>query len=62
MAFVHAVFTIVEKTLQPGESLKVDTGCLVAFTKNVQYNVQFVGGIKTPCLEEKECFLQMLLT
>ncbi|MGB0888395.1 MAG: TIGR00266 family protein [Vicingaceae bacterium] len=46
MAFVHAGGTIIEKTLQPGESLKIDTGCLVAFTKDVQYDIKFVGGIK----------------
>lgn len=46
MAFVHAGGTIVEKTLAPGELLKVDTGCIVAFTKDVNYDIQFVGGIK----------------
>jgi len=46
MAFVHAGGTIIEKTLQPGESLKIDTGCLVAFTKDVHYDIKFVGGIK----------------
>lgn len=46
MSFVHAGGTIVEKTLQAGESLKVDTGCLVAFTKDIRYNIKFVGGIK----------------
>ncbi|PWU67983.1 TIGR00266 family protein [Gracilibacillus dipsosauri] len=47
MAFVHAGGTIHQKTLQPGERLKVDTGCLVAMTGNVQYDIEFVGGIKT---------------
>ena len=37
---------MIEKTLQPGELLKVDTGCIVAFTSNVDYDIQFVGGIK----------------
>ena len=46
MAFVHAGGTIIERTLQPGESLKIDTGCLVAFTKDVHYDIKFVGGIK----------------
>ena len=46
MAFVHAGGTIIEKTLQAGESLKIDTGCLVAFTKDVHYDIKFVGGIK----------------
>nr|WP_262885407.1 TIGR00266 family protein [Foetidibacter luteolus] len=46
MAFVHAGGHVLEKELQPGELLKIDTGCLVAFTQTVQYDIQFVGGIK----------------
>lgn len=46
LAFVHAGGTIVEKTLAPGELLKIDTGCIVAFTKDINYDIQFVGGIK----------------
>lgn len=46
LAFVHAGGTIVERTLAPGERLKVDTGCLVALTQDVDYDIQFVGGIK----------------
>ncbi len=46
MAFVHAGGTIIERTLNPGESLKVDTGCIVAFTREVDYDIEFVGGIK----------------
>ena len=46
LAFVHAGGHILEKDLQPGELLKVDTGCLVAFTPSVDYDIQFVGGIK----------------
>ena len=46
MAFVHAGGTIVEKTLEQGQLLKVDTGCLVAFEQTINYDVQFVGGIK----------------
>ena len=46
MAFVHAGGHVFERTLQPGEFLRVDTGCLVAYTKTIDYNIQFVGGIK----------------
>ena len=46
LSFVHAGGTIIEKTLQSGEILKVDTGCIVAFTSGVDYDIQFVGGIK----------------
>src|SRR5690349_4873301 len=46
MAFVHAGGHVFEKTLQPGELLKIDTGCLVAYTQTVDYDIQFVGGIR----------------
>lgn len=46
MAFVHASGNIIKKTLMPGEILKVDTGCIVAFTGGVDYDIQFIGGIK----------------
>ncbi len=46
MAFVHAGGHVLEKELQAGELLKIDTGCLVAFTQTVDYDIQFVGGIK----------------
>nr|WP_281260343.1 TIGR00266 family protein [Arcticibacter pallidicorallinus] len=46
MAFMHAGGHVLERNLQPGELLKVDTGCLVGFTSGVNYDIQFVGGIK----------------
>lgn len=46
MAFMHAGGHVFEKNLQPGELLKIDTGCIVAFTGGVNYDIQFVGGIK----------------
>ena len=46
LAFIHGGGTIVRKTLIPGQILKIDTGCLVAMTKNVSYDIQFVGGLK----------------
>lgn len=45
-AFLHAGGTVIEKTLLPGEIVKVDTGCIVAFTGGVTYDVEFVGGIR----------------
>lgn len=47
LAFLHAGGTIMERTLEPGETLRVDTGCIVAFQPSVSYDIQFVGGIKT---------------
>ncbi len=46
MAFVHSGGHVIEKDLQPGELLKVDTGCIVAFVNTVNYDIQFVGGVK----------------
>jgi uncharacterized protein (TIGR00266 family) len=46
-AFVHAGGTIVSRDLQAGESLRVDTGCLVAMEQQVGYDIQTVSGIKT---------------
>lgn len=47
MAFLHAGGTIIRKDLQVGEMLKIDTGCLVAMSSTVKYDVQFAGGIKS---------------
>lgn len=46
LAFVHAGGHVFERELQAGEMIKIDTGCLVAYTKTVDYDIQFVGGIK----------------
>ena len=46
MAFVHAGGHVTERTLAPGEVVKIDTGCIVGFTSQVDYDIQFVGGIK----------------
>lgn len=46
MAFVHAGGTMAKKVLQTGDTLRVDTGCLVGFTQDVNYDIEFIGGIK----------------
>src|SRR5215211_2534349 len=46
MAFVHAGGHVFERELQTGELLKIDTGCVVAYTPSCDYDIQFVGGIK----------------
>jgi len=45
--FVHAGGTIIQKDLQAGEKLRIDTGCLVAMTKDINYDIEFVGGVKS---------------
>ncbi len=47
MVFVHAGGTVVERKLQPGEVLDVDTGCIVALEQNVHYDIRQAGNIKT---------------
>jgi uncharacterized protein (TIGR00266 family) len=47
LAFVHAGGTIVKRELAPGQTLMVDTGCVVAYTPNVNFEIQYVGKIKT---------------
>jgi uncharacterized protein (TIGR00266 family) len=47
LAFLHSGGTIFTRRLAPGETLRVDTGCLVAFESTVTYDIQMVAGIKT---------------
>ena len=60
MAFVHAGGTIIKRTLQPGERLRVDTGCLVAMQPSVDYDIQFVGGFKNALFGGEGLFLAQL--
>jgi uncharacterized protein (TIGR00266 family) len=46
-AFLHAGGNIYERVLGPGEVLRVDTGCIVAFQPSVAYDIQYVGKIKS---------------
>ncbi len=46
MAFLHAGGHVVERRLEPGELIKIDTGCIVGFTGGVDYDIQFIGGVK----------------
>ncbi|WP_296312746.1 TIGR00266 family protein [Winogradskyella sp. UBA3174] len=46
MAFVHAGGTTAVKTLAAGEILRVDTGCIIGFTQGIDYDIEFIGGIK----------------
>lgn len=46
LSFVHAGGHVLERTLQAGEVLKIDTGCVVAYTHIIDFDIQFVGGIR----------------
>jgi len=47
LAFVHAGGTLMERELKAGETLRVDTGCVVAYTPSVSFDIQFIGKLKT---------------
>lgn len=46
-AFMHAGGAVMKKTLQPGETLRLDTGCLVGFEPTVSYDIQMIKGVKS---------------
>jgi len=47
LAFVHAGGFVIERDLEPGEELRVDTGCIVAFQESVDYDIQRIKGVKS---------------
>jgi len=47
LVFIHAGGTVVERELQPGETIHVDTGCVVAFEHTVDFDIKQAGNIKT---------------
>ncbi len=59
MVFLHAGGTIVKKELK-GELLRVDTGCLVAFTPGIDYDIQRAGNLKSMFFGGEGLFLASL--
>jgi len=57
LAFVHAGGTVVRRELKAGESLLVDTGCVVAFASGVDFDIQYVGKVKTALFGGEGIFL-----
>ncbi len=60
LAFIHASGTIIERTLAAGEVVEVDTGCVVAFSPGVDYDVHFVRGIRNMLFGGEGIFLARL--
>ena len=60
LAFLHAGGTVVKKTLAPGEVLNVDTGCLVALSSNVNYDIRLQKGIKNSLFGGEGLFIATL--
>lgn len=59
MAFLHAGGTVIEKQLN-GETLRVDTGCIVAFSSGIEYDIQRAGGLKSMFFGGEGLFLATL--
>ena len=59
MAFVHAGGSLIEKELN-GETLRVDTGCIVAFSSGITYDIQMVSGLKSMFFGGEGLFLATL--
>ena len=57
LAFGHIGGTVIERNLAPGEKLRVDTGCVAAFEKSVDYNIQMTGGFKNALFGGEGLFL-----
>jgi uncharacterized protein (TIGR00266 family) len=60
LAFVHAGGTLLRRELQAGQTLMVDTGCLVAYTPSVDFDIQYVGKVKTALFGGEGLFLARL--
>jgi len=60
MSFLHAGGTVIKKTLSAGEVLEVDTGCIVAFTQSVDYNIRLQKGIKNTLFGGEGLFIAKL--
>lgn len=60
LAFCHAGGHIIERELRVGETLRIDTGCVVAYTKDVDFDIQFVGGVKNTLFGGEGVFFAVL--
>ena len=60
MTFIHAGGTIIKRDLRAGETLRVGTGCLVAFAPSVNYDIQFIGGFRNALFGGEGLFLARL--
>ncbi|HEX4895817.1 MAG TPA: TIGR00266 family protein [Solimonas sp.] len=60
LAFIHAGGTLYERTLGPGELLRVDTGCVVAMQPSVSFDIQYVGKLKSALFSGEGLFYAQL--
>ena len=59
-AFIHVGGTVIKREIKPGETLRVDTGCLAAFTSGVDYNIERAGNLKSMVFGGEGLFLATL--
>jgi uncharacterized protein (TIGR00266 family) len=60
IALVHAGGTMMRRTLEAGQTLRLDTGCLVAMSPSIDYDIQLVGGVKNTLFGGEGLFLATL--
>lgn len=60
LAFCHSGGTVLKRDLAAGEVLRVDTGCVVAYTTGIDFDIQFVGGVKTALFGGEGLFFAVL--
>ncbi|WP_369424911.1 AIM24 family protein, partial [Methanothrix sp.] len=58
--FIHAGGALITRDLGAGESINVDTGCIVAFSRDVDYDIRFVGGVRNAIFGGEGLFLARL--
>ena len=60
LAFIHAGVSVIKRELKPGETFQLDTGCLVAFSDSIDYDIKFVGGFTNALFGGEGLFLAQL--
>lgn len=60
LVFLHAGGNLIEFDLKPGETMRVDTGCIVSMADTVTYDIQFVGGFKNALFGGEGLFYAVL--
>jgi uncharacterized protein (TIGR00266 family) len=60
LVFVHAGGTLMSRDLAPGERLRVDTGCVVAFQQSIDFDIQYVGKLKSALFSGEGLFFATL--
>lgn len=58
--FIQAGGTVVKRRLEAGEKIRVDTGCIAAFSDGIDYNIEFVGGMMNAIFGQEGFFLATL--